>query len=53
MSVNIVGKRNLRKALEQKAQAHPERTFLIFEDEDENTTTYTYGQFDQHGQPHS
>ena len=46
MSVNIVGKRNLRKALEQKAQAHPERTFLIFEDEDENTTTYTYGQFD-------
>ena len=36
MPYNIVGKRNLRKALEQKARAHPDKTFLAFEDEDEN-----------------
>ena len=46
MPYNIVGKRNLRKALEQKARAHPDKTFLIFEDEEENVSSYTYAEFD-------
>ena len=47
MSMNIVGNRNLRKALEQKALAHPEKTFLIYEDEQERAQSYTYEQFDR------
>ena len=47
MSFNIVGKRNLRSALEQKARAHADRTFLIFEGADESVRRYTYGQFDR------
>ena len=46
MPYNIVGKRNLRKALEQKARAQPDKTFLAFEDEDENVSSYTYAEFD-------
>ena len=46
MPYNIVGKRNLRKALEQKARAHPDKTFLIFEDEEENVSSYTFAEFD-------
>ncbi len=46
MPYNIVGKRNLRKALEQKVQAQPDKTLLVFEDEDENVTSYTYAAFD-------
>ena len=47
MSMNIIGSRNLRLALEQKVQAVPDKTFLIFEHPDERTSSYTYGQFDQ------
>ena len=47
MSLNIVGNRNLRTALEQKAQAHPDKTFLIFEDHDEQAHSYSYEQFDR------
>ena len=46
MPYNIVGKRNLRKVLEQKARAHPDKTFLIFEDEDEDAVSFTYAEFD-------
>lgn len=35
MSMNIVGSRNLRKLLEQKVDVHPDKTFLIYEDEQE------------------
>ena len=45
--MNIVGKRNLRKVLEQKVAAHPHKTFLIFEAEDGVSRTYSYWQFDQ------
>ena len=47
MSYTIMGKRDLRKAIEQKAGAHPDKTFLIFEDNDEKVHSYTYGQFDK------
>ena len=47
MSMNVVGRRNLRTALEDKVQAHPDKTFLIFEDPEERPHVYTYGQFDQ------
>jgi crotonobetaine/carnitine-CoA ligase len=47
MSINIVGNRDLRKALEQKVRAHPQKTFLIFEDGEERISTYTYKQFDR------
>ena len=46
MPYTIVGKRNLRKVLEQKARAHPDKTFLIFEDEYENAVSFTYAEFD-------
>ena len=46
MSYTIVGKRDLRKALEQNVRAHPDKTFLVFEDEDERVHSYSYAQFD-------
>ena len=46
MAMNIVGNRNLRKALEQKVSVHPDKTFLIYEDEEERAHSYTYQQFD-------
>ncbi|MAG35920.1 MAG: ATP-dependent acyl-CoA ligase [Dehalococcoidia bacterium] len=45
--MTIVGQRTLRKALEQKAEALPDKTFLLFEDEQEQAHSYTYRQFDQ------
>ena len=45
--MNIVGKRTLRSTLEQKAGAHPDRPFLIFEEQDGPVSTYSYLQFDQ------
>ena len=47
MLMNIVGNRNLRVALEQKAEAFPDKTFLIFEHPDERTSLYTFRQLDQ------
>lgn len=47
MSMTIVGQRTLRKALEQKVQASPNKLFLIFEDHDETSHCYTYHQFNQ------
>ena len=47
MSMNIVGNRNLRKVLEHKAWTHPDKTFLIFDDNREQACTLTYRQFDQ------
>jgi crotonobetaine/carnitine-CoA ligase len=45
--MNIVGKRTLRSTLEQKVAAHPDRPFLIFEEQDGPVSTYSYQQFDQ------
>ena len=45
--MNIVGKRNLRKLLEQKVAMHPHKTFLIFEAEDGVARTFSYRQFNQ------
>ena len=45
--MNIVGNRTLRLALEQKAEAFPDKTFLIFEHPDEQTSSYTFSQLDQ------
>ena len=47
MSYNTVGKRNLRKLLEQKVAAHPHKTFMFFEEADQLARTYSYLQFDQ------
>ena len=47
MSYNIIGRRNLRKLIEQKAEAHPDRVSLIFEDPQGETSSYTYRQFDR------
>lgn len=44
--MDIVGNRNLRKLLEVKASAYPEKTFLIFEDNDGNIEEFTYKQVD-------
>ena len=45
--MNIIGKRTLRSTLEQKAGAHPDRPFLIFEEQDGPVSTYSYQQFDR------
>ena len=45
--MNIVGKRTLRSTLEQKVDAHPDRPFLIFEEQDGPVSTYSYLQFDR------
>ncbi len=49
MALNIVGRRNLRVALEEKVQRHPRKTLLFFEDwdDEQRTRTYTYDQFDR------
>ena len=50
MSMTIVGQRTLRKVLEQKARTLPDKTFLIFEDPQEQSLarhSYTYRQFDR------
>ncbi|MBM3949079.1 MAG: AMP-binding protein [SAR202 cluster bacterium] len=47
MSYTIVGKRNVSKALEQKAQAIPDKPFIVFEDVEARAHTFTYGRFDQ------
>ena len=39
MSMTIVGQRTLRKVLEQKARTFPDKTFLIFEDPQEQSLT--------------
>lgn len=43
---NIVGDRDLRKLLEERAQFSPENTFLIFEDTQGNVDSFTYRRFD-------
>ena len=47
MSMTVLGRRNLRSALEQKAEALPDKTFLIFEDEDGRVSSLTYEQFNR------
>ncbi len=47
MSYNTVGKRNLRKLLEQKVEAHPHKTFMFFEEADQLARTYSYLEFDR------
>ena len=47
MSYNTVGKRNLRKVIEQKAYENPHKTLLFFEKDDNINTAYSYQQFDQ------
>ena len=46
-AMNIVGNRTLRSILEQKAEAHSDRPFLIFEEQDGPVSTYSYQQFDR------
>ena len=46
MPTNIVGTRNLARVLEHKAAAHPDRTFLIFDDGDGGARRFTYSEFD-------
>ncbi|MBW1838484.1 MAG: AMP-binding protein [Deltaproteobacteria bacterium] len=45
--MNIVGNRNLRKLLEVMTKTYPEKTFLIFEDNDGNIEEFTYKQVDE------
>ena len=47
MGMTIVGNRDLRKMLEQKALAHPDRIFVVYEDHEERVQSYTYAQFDR------
>ncbi len=42
---NIVANRNLRKLLEEKVRDSPDKTFLIFEDTQGRTESFTYGEF--------
>lgn len=46
MSMNIVGTRNLRRVLEQKAEALSDKSFLIFDDGVATVRRFTYGEFD-------
>ena len=45
--MNIVGNRNIRRVLEQKVASHPDKTFLIFEEDDQLARMWSYRQFDQ------
>ena len=47
MSYTIVGSRNLRKLLEGMVEERPDKAFLIFEESDGQSRTFTYRQFDQ------
>ncbi|MBM3943996.1 MAG: AMP-binding protein [SAR202 cluster bacterium] len=47
MSYTIVGKRNLKTVLEQKARDIPDKTFVVFEDVDERARSWTYSEFDR------
>ena len=47
MSHNVVGRRNLRNALEHKAAAHPAKTFVIYEENEQQQDSFTYEQFNQ------
>ena len=47
MSMTIVGQRTLRKVLERHARTQPDKTFLVFEDHQEQSHSYTYRQFDR------
>ncbi|MDA1188615.1 MAG: AMP-binding protein, partial [Chloroflexi bacterium] len=47
MSYTIVGKRNLKTALEQKARDIPDKTFVVFEDVNERASSWTYAEFDR------
>ncbi len=47
MPYNTVGKRNLRRLIEQKAEERPHKTFIFFEEADQLARTYSYLQFDQ------
>ncbi|MBI1735791.1 MAG: AMP-binding protein [Candidatus Rokubacteria bacterium] len=44
--MNIVGRRTVRSALEQKAAAQPDRPFVVFEDAAGGVQRYTYAEFD-------
>jgi crotonobetaine/carnitine-CoA ligase len=45
--VNIVGNRTIRRALEHKARALPDKPFLIFEDRDGSVRRWTYSELDR------
>ncbi|MDP2661162.1 MAG: AMP-binding protein [Dehalococcoidia bacterium] len=45
--MNIVGNRTLRSLLEHWARSLPDKTFLVFEDAQQQEQTFTYGEFDR------
>ncbi len=45
--MNIVGNRTLRSLLEHRARTQPDKTFLVFEDAQEQVKEFTYGEFDR------
>ena len=47
MSYTIVGGRDLRKLLEGIVEERPDKTFVIFEESDGQSRTFTYRQFDR------
>ena len=44
MPINIIGNRNLRVLLEQKATTHADKTFLVFEDADRETHSFSFSE---------
>jgi crotonobetaine/carnitine-CoA ligase len=44
--MDIIGNRTLRDLLTEKTEAHPDKTFLLFEDREENLATLTYYEFE-------
>lgn len=42
---DYLGERTLSDLLTERAQVHPERTFLVFEDRDQRRSQLTYGEF--------
>lgn len=43
--IDIAGNRTVRDLLRERAQRHPDKSWLVFEDRDGATTEFTYAQF--------
>ena len=44
---SIVGNRTLPKLLDHRAESNPDRTFLIFEDTNRKSSTWSYKDFNE------
>ncbi len=43
--MDLIGERNIRDLLNERARRYPDKTYLVFEDQSGNVREYTYGAF--------